>query len=52
MSKIKIDVLKPWIMGKISDILGMEDDVIVEFVINQLEEHKVNRYLLSRYNQT
>ena len=49
MSKVKLDVLKPWIGKKITEILGWEDDVVVEFVVNQLEEHKViiyNYYLL------
>lgn len=41
MSKVKLDVLKPWIVKKITGILGWEDDVVVEFVVNQLEEHKV-----------
>lgn len=38
MQKIKLDVIKPWITTKITQILGMEDDVVVDFVINQLEE--------------
>ncbi|KAG8237885.1 hypothetical protein J437_LFUL017628 [Ladona fulva] len=40
MSKVKLDVIKPWIAQKIYDILGMEDDVIVEFIFNQLEAEK------------
>lgn len=40
MSKIKLDVLRPWISKKITDILHIEDDVVVEFVYNQLEEEK------------
>lgn len=42
MSKVKLDVLKPWIGKKITEILGWEDDVVVEFVVNQLEEHKAS----------
>merc|ERR1712083_1020672 len=38
MSKIKLDVLKPWITKRISEMLKMEDDVVVEFIFNQLEE--------------
>jgi hypothetical protein len=41
MSKVKLDVIKPWIAQKITEILGMEDDVVVEFVFNQLEAEKV-----------
>ncbi|KAG5321744.1 SRRM1 protein, partial [Acromyrmex heyeri] len=40
MSKVKLDVIKPWITTKITQILGMEDDVVVEFVYNQLEEKR------------
>lgn len=43
MQKVKLDVIKPWITTKITQILGMEDDVVVEFVINQLEE-KVRKW--------
>lgn len=42
MSKVKLDVLRPWISKKITDILHIEDDVVVEFVYNQLEEEKVD----------
>lgn len=38
MTKVKLDVLRPWISKKITDILHIEDDVVVEFVYNQLEE--------------
>jgi hypothetical protein len=41
MSKVKFDVIKPWITQRITELLGMEDDVIVEFVFNQLEAEKV-----------
>ena len=40
MTKVKLDVLRPWISQKITDILHIEDDVVVEFVYNQLEEEK------------
>ena len=38
MTKVKLDVLKPWITKRISEMLKMEDDVVVEFIFNQLEE--------------
>merc|ERR1719511_244555 len=38
MSKIKLDVLKPWITKRVYELLKMEDDVVVEFIFNQLEE--------------
>lgn len=40
MSKVKLDVLRPWISSKITQLLKLEDDVIEEYVVNQLEEEK------------
>lgn len=42
MSKVKLDVLKPWITQKITEILKMEDDVVIDYVNNQLEEKVTN----------
>ena len=41
MSKIKLEVIKPWVTERITSMLNMEDDVIVEYVFNQLEAEKV-----------
>jgi len=42
MNKVKLDTIKPWIASKITELLGgMEDDVVVEYVFNQLEAEKV-----------
>ena len=38
MTRVKLDVLKPWITQRITQLLGIEDDVVIEFVFNQLEE--------------
>ncbi|KRX48601.1 Serine/arginine repetitive matrix protein 1 [Trichinella murrelli] len=38
MKRIDLDVMRLWITKRVSEILGMEDDVVVEFVLNQLEE--------------
>lgn len=40
MTKVKLDVLRPWISAKITQLLKLEDDVIEEYVVNQLEEGK------------
>lgn len=44
MDKVKLDVLRPWISKKITEYLHIEDDVVVEFVYNQLED-KVNSFV-------
>ena len=38
MTKVNVDTMKPWIANRITELLGLEDDVVVEFVYNQLEE--------------
>lgn len=43
MSKVKLDVLKPWITQKITEILKMEDDVVIDYVNNQLEEKVITQ---------
>lgn len=52
MSKVKLDVIKPWITQKITEQLGMEDDVVVNFVFNQLESkvlYTLLSFILSRH---
>lgn len=41
MTKVKLDTIKPWIGKRITELLGMEDDVVEEFVNNQLEADNV-----------
>lgn len=37
MSKVNLEVIKPWITKRVTEILGFEDDVVIEFIFNQLE---------------
>ncbi|KEF61809.1 uncharacterized protein A1O9_03379 [Exophiala aquamarina CBS 119918] len=37
MKKVNVEVMKKWIAGKISHILGSEDDVVIELCFNLLE---------------
>ncbi|KAJ5714836.1 uncharacterized protein N7483_012017 [Penicillium malachiteum] len=37
MTKVNIEVMKKWIAGRISEILGNEDDVVIELCFNLLE---------------
>lgn len=48
MSKVRLDVLRPWISKKITEFLHIEDDVVVEFVYNQLEEKNVSEKQVKR----
>ena len=38
MLKVNLDVMKPWIAKRLQELLGIEDDVVIEFVFNQLED--------------
>jgi serine/arginine repetitive matrix protein 1 len=37
MSKVNMDVVKPWITKRVTEILGFEDDVVIEFIFNLFE---------------
>jgi len=42
MTKVKLDTIKPWITNRITELLGgLEDDVVVEYVFNQLDADKL-----------
>ena len=38
MSKVNLDVMKPWITKRLQELLGVEDDVVIEYVFNQLDD--------------
>jgi len=34
LSKVKLDVLKPWVSEAITKILGFEDEIVIDLVFN------------------
>ncbi|KAJ2844106.1 Serine/arginine repetitive matrix protein 1, partial [Coemansia brasiliensis] len=40
MEKVNMDAIKPWISDKITEMLGIEDDVLFQYIVNMLEESK------------
>lgn len=43
MSKVKFDTIKPWIAKKVTELMGgIEDDVLFEYVFNQLEDKVID----------
>ncbi|EHK98105.1 putative PWI domain-containing protein [Glarea lozoyensis 74030] len=40
MQKVRTEVVKKWIASRISDILGNEDDVVIEMIYNLIEEKR------------
>mmetsp|Transcript_34332 Transcript_34332/g.91806 ORF Transcript_34332/g.91806 Transcript_34332/m.91806 type:complete len:187 (-) Transcript_34332:513-1073(-) len=37
MSKVSMDVMKPWITSRITELMTFEDDIVVDFCIAQLD---------------
>lgn len=46
MTKVNLEVIKPWITKRVNDILGFEDDVVIEFIFNQLEEKVISYFCI------
>ena len=44
-TKIKMDVMKPWIAKRVTELLGFEDEVLINFVYGLLEA-KVHSLIL------
>ena len=38
MRKVELSVMKPWIAKKTMDLLGFEDEVVIEYVSGLLED--------------
>lgn len=38
MSKVSMDVMRPWITRRITELMGFEDDIVVDYCIVQLTE--------------
>ena len=43
MSKVSLDTIKPWIIQRVNQLLGIEDDVVTDFIFNMLESNQVRR---------
>ena len=41
MEKVSVDTVKPWISQRINEILGFEDEVVIDFVFNMLDKERV-----------
>ncbi|KDO66636.1 hypothetical protein CISIN_1g003124mg [Citrus sinensis] len=42
MTKVKMDVMKPWIATRVTELLGFEDEVLINFIYGLLEGKEVN----------
>ena len=41
MGKVNLDIIKPWITLRVTELLGIDDDVVIDFVFNMLETNQV-----------
>lgn len=37
MTKVKMDVMRPWIATRVTELLGFEDEVLINFIYGLLE---------------
>ena len=44
MKKIQLEIMKPFITGKLNALMPIEDEVIIEYVFSQLEQSQVVIY--------
>ncbi|XP_042476084.1 serine/arginine repetitive matrix protein 1-like isoform X4 [Macadamia integrifolia] len=42
MTKVKIDTVKPWIAKRVTELLGFEDEVLINFIYGLLDRKEVN----------
>mmetsp|Transcript_39547 Transcript_39547/g.157076 ORF Transcript_39547/g.157076 Transcript_39547/m.157076 type:complete len:92 (-) Transcript_39547:2812-3087(-) len=40
VSKVQLDVFRPWVQERIEKILGFEDEVVINFVMSLLEQNE------------
>ncbi|XVE59304.1 hypothetical protein DITRI_Ditri05aG0035400 [Diplodiscus trichospermus] len=42
ISKVKMDVIRPWIATRVTELLGFEDEVLINFIYGLLDGKEVN----------
>ncbi|KZV31461.1 serine/arginine repetitive matrix protein 1-like [Dorcoceras hygrometricum] len=42
MTKVKLDVMRPWIAKRVTELIGFEDEVLINFIYGLLEGKEVN----------
>merc|ERR1719380_424702 len=40
MNKVSMEIMSPWIANRITELLGVEDDIVVDYCMTQLEDGK------------
>lgn len=49
MRKVNLSVIRPWIAKKIVELIGIEDEVVVEYAMGLLEDEQQPVHPLSAF---
>lgn len=49
MQKVNLDTIKPWISKRVTELLGTDDDVLLEFIVNMLEKEQVMNFTWTNF---
>ena len=47
MDKVNLDTIKPWVTKRLTELLGVEDEVVTQFTFELLDTEKVSSILFS-----
>lgn len=50
VSKVKMDVIKPWIANRVTELLGFEDEVLINFIYGLLDGKVTLHFLLDMFS--
>ena len=42
MEKVNLDTIKPWVTKRLTELLGVEDEVVTQFTFELLDNEKVS----------
>ena len=46
MRKVNLSVIRPWVVKKVVELVGFEDEVVVEYAMGLLEAEQVRSNLI------
>jgi hypothetical protein len=46
MKKVNLDVIRPWISNRITELIGLEDEVVIDYTCSLLEEKVISSAIL------
>ena len=48
LAKVRLETIKPWIARKVTELVNFEDDVLIEYIFNILEDKSVRVFARAR----